>query len=131
MQIGDRIRALRVKRNMSQQELAAAVGCSRPAVVLWETGTRRIPLEKLRKVAKVLRSPISDLLGEPAREGDQLTEPAERELLALYRQMPPQMREKYLELFIISAVERKPRHPPLKAAQGHRVADRDLVEHAA
>lgn len=131
MQIGERIRAIRVGHNMTQQELAAAVGCSRPAVVLWETGTRRIPLEQLKKVAKALQSPISAFLGESSQNVDQITEPAERELVALYRQLPPDMRQKYLELFVISAITRKPRHPPLKSTQGRRVPNRSLAEHAA
>ena len=52
MLIGERIRELRQRREITQQELADALGCSRPAVVLWENGTRQTPLYQLRKISK-------------------------------------------------------------------------------
>lgn len=102
MQTGDRIRELRLQRGMTQQELADAIGCSRPAVVLWESHTRQTPLAQLRKIAKILQAPLSELLGEwRTGEVERITDPAEQALVELYRQMPNNLRKKHLELFAI------------------------------
>lgn len=101
MQTGERIRELRLQHGLTQQELADAVGCSRPAVVLWETGLRQTPLGQLRKIAKILQAPLSELLGEWRRgEVERITDPDELALVELYRQLPQSIREKHLELFV-------------------------------
>ena len=103
MHTGDRIRELRHLRGMTQQELADALGCSRPAVVLWETRARQTPLYQLRKIGKILQSPLSELLGEwRPSEAQMITDASERALVEMYRQLPKALRQKHLELFAAS-----------------------------
>jgi transcriptional regulator with XRE-family HTH domain len=103
MHTGDRIRELRHLRGMTQQELADALGCSRPAVVLWETRARQTPLYQLRKIGKILQSPLSELLGEwRPGEAQMITDASERALVEMYRQLPKALRQKHLELFAAS-----------------------------
>lgn len=51
---GWRIRALRLVRGMSQYDLAAAVGVSRPAVAQWEADLYRPTGEHLSRLREVL-----------------------------------------------------------------------------
>jgi len=51
--IGDRIRMLRRKAEMTQMTLGIELGVSAAAVVLWETGKRAPDGEMIKKIAKV------------------------------------------------------------------------------
>lgn len=61
--IGRRIRELRETNDLSQQELAGAVGLSRPAISQIEKGERRICADELVKFSRALRVSIEALLG--------------------------------------------------------------------
>lgn len=52
---GWRIRALRIARGMTQYDLAAEVGVSRPAVAQWESGHARPSSEHEARLREVLR----------------------------------------------------------------------------
>ena len=122
MHTGDRIRELRLQRGMTQQELADALGCSRPAVVLWETRARQTPLYQLRKIGKILQSPLSELLGEWRKgEVEMITDAAEHALIEQYRQLPKVLREKHLELIAASVDARKESEPKRNAAHSNKV----------
>ena len=51
---GWRIRALRIVKGMSQYDLAAAMGVSRPAVAQWESGAYRPSEEHMARLREVL-----------------------------------------------------------------------------
>ncbi|MFF8464878.1 helix-turn-helix domain-containing protein [Streptomyces albidoflavus] len=56
------LRELRQDRGMTQNQLAANLGCSRSAVSVWET-TGRLPRpERLRLLANTLGVPVTDLI---------------------------------------------------------------------
>lgn len=57
-----KIKELRLKRGISQEELAKKVGVSRVAVVFWEQGKALPHASRLKSVAKVLRCKVTDLL---------------------------------------------------------------------
>ena len=62
--IGDRIRAARQARGLTQKELAKLCFTSQPSVAEWETN-RRIPrTDTLQRIADVLRVKTSELLEE-------------------------------------------------------------------
>ena len=130
--VGFLIRALRQDRGLTQQALATAIGVSRPAMVLYENGMRRIPLFRLRAIAKVLETPISRLLGETPN-GDVLpvTNPAEQALVELYREFPPSLREKLLQLFSVSIKEDEAGQTPRDPGKSRRIAHVRSVEQAA
>ena len=62
-EIGEKIRNLRRKKGISQQELADEVGyTSKVAISRIENGQINIPMDKLAKIANVLDAHVSDLL---------------------------------------------------------------------
>jgi transcriptional regulator with XRE-family HTH domain len=60
--VGARIRAARLARNMTQADLADAVGVSRSAVAQWETERSGQVRGNLTKIADILLVPVEHLL---------------------------------------------------------------------
>ena len=60
--IGMRIKALREKRGLSQEELAARAGITRGYLARLETGRHEPTLKMLAKLAKALHVKLSRLL---------------------------------------------------------------------
>jgi transcriptional regulator with XRE-family HTH domain len=58
----EKIKAFREKAEMSQRDLAQAIGTSQAAVAQWETGATQPTLDNLRKVADILGVSPGDLL---------------------------------------------------------------------
>jgi transcriptional regulator with XRE-family HTH domain len=58
-----RLKRLREKRGMTQAALATKVGMSRAYLARLEMGRHDPPLSRLRKLAKALQVPVTDLLG--------------------------------------------------------------------
>ena len=119
MSIGERIRAARERRKMTQVQLAAAVGVSDTAVVLWESkvNKREITRKNLQKVAEVLGVQVSELLGEeerytltvrPTTAMISVTS-AEKTLLDLFRGFPESLQLLQLAQFVECAKLRKVR----------------------
>lgn len=63
MEFKDRVRELRKKKGWTQEDLAKAVGASRPTVSQWETGWSVPKLRRLEDLAKALDCKVSDLFG--------------------------------------------------------------------
>lgn len=61
--IGKRLKELRIKRGMSQQELGTAIEVTKVSICGYENGTRLPNLEKLVKLAEVLQTTTDYLLG--------------------------------------------------------------------
>lgn len=57
--IGARIQQAREELGMTQQELAARLGCTQAALSNYELGKRRLYLANLEKIAGVLRKRLS------------------------------------------------------------------------
>ncbi len=60
--VGARIRAARLAQNMTQADLAEAVGVSRSAVAQWETERSGQVRGNLTKIAAILAVPVEHLL---------------------------------------------------------------------
>lgn len=60
----ERLKALRQKNNLTQKELADILGVSQGAYQKWEKGKREPNFENLLKLAAVLNTTTSYLLGE-------------------------------------------------------------------
>jgi transcriptional regulator with XRE-family HTH domain len=60
------LKKIRVKAGMTQARLAAAVGVTQPNYQRWEAGNAPIPDEKLKKLAKVLKTAPETLRGRYA-----------------------------------------------------------------
>ncbi len=59
--LGSRIKALRMTKNLTQEQVAAQIGVSRQKYARVESGVNSITLDILSKVAKVLDVTISDI----------------------------------------------------------------------
>lgn len=88
--IGERIRAARQQRGLTQEALAEAVGVTRSAVAQWETGRAGQITGNLTRIAAVLEVSVEHLMfgnnkAAPTRaaRGDELA------LLRLYRECAP------------------------------------------
>lgn len=91
MDIGQAIRALRQKRNMTQSKLAAHVGMSVNAISSWELGKSNPPKESVALICDAFHVPVSYLMLSTIEEKDipedkrvlyrALLEPLKNELL--------------------------------------------------
>ncbi len=67
--VGKRVRLRRVQVDVSQADLAKAVGVSFQQIQKYEKGTNRISCSRLSEIAKVLRVPIIYFFsGTPSKE---------------------------------------------------------------
>jgi transcriptional regulator with XRE-family HTH domain len=62
--VGDRIRAARQRKGVTQKELAAVVGLSRPSVANIESGNQNVQLGTLATMAAYFGVSIAELIGE-------------------------------------------------------------------
>lgn len=80
----NRIRELRKRARLSQQELGERVGLHQTQIGNLENGGRNLTIEWARRIARALDVTVADLLGD-ADNPDRLT-PEERALIANFRQ---------------------------------------------
>jgi transcriptional regulator with XRE-family HTH domain len=97
-EIGERIKAARRQRRMTQDELAVAVGVSRSAVAQWETGRAGQLTGNLSKIAAALDIGVAFLMHgdgtpRPAPAHPNASSAEELALLRLYRDCSPQDRQ--------------------------------------
>lgn len=59
LQIGRRLRTLRVSRKLSQEDLAKAVGITYQQLQKYESAVNRISASRLYRLSKVLGIPVS------------------------------------------------------------------------
>lgn len=64
MSIGERIKNLRIKCDLSQEELAEYIGTTKQAIFKYETGiVTNIPSDKIEKMAELLKCSPAYLMG--------------------------------------------------------------------
>lgn len=61
--LADRMSSLRLKKKKTHQEMADAIGVTRPAYTAYESGTRKPDYEILNKIADLLETTTDYLLG--------------------------------------------------------------------
>ncbi len=88
MHVGERIRALRMRKRVGQSVLARMVGISPGGVANYEKGRRGVSLDGLRRIADALDAPIAYFLAE-GRAGKKLAggDLRERQLLDAWRRL--------------------------------------------
>lgn len=63
---GDELKRVRLRNNLTQKRLGILLGydekIAERTVQYWESGKRKIPAEKFRPVAKVLRIPLDKVV---------------------------------------------------------------------
>jgi transcriptional regulator with XRE-family HTH domain len=66
LEIGRKIRALRIAKGVSQTTIAAGLGLTFQQVQKYEKGANRVSAARLQKIAGMLNTPITFFYGEPA-----------------------------------------------------------------
>ena len=95
--IGTRIRAARIDRGLTQDELAGHVGVSRSAVAQWETGRTGQVTGNLSRIAGALEVNVEFLMyGDDTRAAREVGQGDELALLRLYRECDPEDRQMLL-----------------------------------
>ena len=67
---GDNLRALRLARGLTQAELAHRAHVRERQIIRWENGQHVPRIESISALARVLKTPVAELLGEPTDEED-------------------------------------------------------------
>ena len=65
-QLGERLRQARQLREMSLDTLSSALGISYQQLQKYEKGNNRISVSRLRDISRVLRVPLTSLVGDEA-----------------------------------------------------------------
>lgn len=68
-ELGERIRAMRTNRGISQADLAEQLEVSRSAVAMWENGSRKPGLDTLEAMANIFGVAVNSLLWEDPEAG--------------------------------------------------------------
>ena len=109
----ERIKELRLARNMTQKELADMLGVDRTAIVKYETGKNGPTSEILIKLAKIFNVSLEYLLGI-----DDIKEETKKDLTAQYSdeakkiydilsELTPENQKKLLELAVMYVENQK------------------------
>jgi len=95
IEVGRKVRALRLNKDMSQEKLAEALGLTFQQVQKYERGTNRISAGRLQRIAKILDVPTSVFFadGKEGRAGsdslfDLIDSAAALRLLRAYSRIP-------------------------------------------
>ena len=68
--LGARIAQARRDADLTQVQLADALGISQPQLASYEVGRRRVPVSMLPRLAKLLSTPIETLIGDADERAD-------------------------------------------------------------
>lgn len=82
VRVGQRIRAYRLNRGLSQTALGTRIGVSFQQIQKYERGINRIGIGRLKKIATVFETSITALLGEDEKGGDAAVESLLTEVLS-------------------------------------------------
>lgn len=98
MTIGEKIRALRIERGMSQNDLALACGyTSRASINKIELGKVDPPQSKIQAIADALDvSPVSLLVEDLESVGHPPLSSDEEHIITIYRTLSPEGRQQFL-----------------------------------
>jgi transcriptional regulator with XRE-family HTH domain len=82
IEVGRKVRALRLERNMSQEKLGDALGLTFQQVQKYEKGANRISAGRLQRIAEILGVPTTAFFADASSvyeppNGSRATEPAE------------------------------------------------------
>ena len=88
--MGKRIAAFRKTQNMTQTQLASALGIAQQTMAHYEGGKLRIPVALLSMLATLLAVPVEEVIGEPvnAAKGKRGPTPRLQRQVELIRQLP-------------------------------------------
>jgi transcriptional regulator with XRE-family HTH domain len=100
MKIGHILKEERLRNNLSQEEVAKAIGSTKQAVYKYETGiVTNIPMDKIAQMAQLFGVTPAYIMGweEETPEEPKLSE-GERLVLEAFRQIPEEQQKHFLEI---------------------------------
>ena len=105
-QIGERIKALRIQKGLSQGQVAKLCGWSGASrLANYESGARNVGADDAMALAKILGTTPSELLfGDRGDEGKWLTD-KQRSMLDLFKQLPDAEQDRMIDLFQVRLKE--------------------------
>lgn len=80
--IGSKIKELRIKNNLKQSEVAAAVGCSASAIGMYEQGRREPELTMVKRFAELFGVSVDYLIGESSGSSREIVPEIRRFLMS-------------------------------------------------
>ncbi|MCU6801491.1 helix-turn-helix domain-containing protein [Alitiscatomonas aceti] len=95
IRIGRRIKTLRVKRSITQKELADRVMISPSSITRLESGETMVSVQILQRIAKSLKVPVG-VFWDEQREDIEFDDP---EVMELLKKCTPSQREKLNQIF--------------------------------
>lgn len=101
-----KLKEIRAKRNLTQQQVADHIGCSSVVYSRYESGTRQPSIDVLLRLADLFGVTVDYLLGRPDERNGSLTS-YEIELLAAARNADERAREDALQMLISHSVAQK------------------------
>ena len=114
IEVGRRVRAFRLARNLSQSALADQLGLTFQQVQKYEKGTNRISAGRLQTIAEIFQVPVSDFFSSPSQTPQsqqslfELVDSAGAlRLLRAYTRLPPKMRQTLVQLAMQMAGDEK------------------------
>jgi transcriptional regulator with XRE-family HTH domain len=98
--MGERLRDLRLRRAISQEEVARHIGITRSAYSHYEINNRQPVYDTLIKLAAFFNVSLDYIIGgtRPNAKSDVLTTPDTKEILYLLQTMNPEQRTKSLDM---------------------------------
>ena len=109
MNTGDRIKQLRMQKNMTLEELGQKVGVGKSTVRKWETGAiANMRRDKIAKLAEALDTTVEDIIGLSSPDDDGKREETIPQVTMIGRAMEkssPEKREQMLQLLKIAFPE--------------------------
>ena len=93
----DVLKQLRKRHNMTQGDLSTTLGITRSAISMYEMGTRMPDHDMMKRLSDIFNVSMDYLYEKEAPAEPELTE-AEAALLVLFRQIPPERQQIYLQL---------------------------------
>lgn len=121
VELGQRIKAARMRREMRGEELGAVLGLDKTQISKIEGGVRRVNVRELPQLARALGVAIGELLGEPARPRMAMA----HRLAAGVAEAPAATRRRALQLIEVEdLLSRRTQVPsPSASAAGTRVTE--------
>jgi len=102
-EIGRRIQQAREEMGLTQEELAARLGCTQSALSNYELGKRRLYLNMLDEIAAILNKPLDYFTDASVSADDDspvnhlISDPQLREILTITAELPAKERQLVLD----------------------------------
>ncbi|MGH9806582.1 MAG: helix-turn-helix domain-containing protein, partial [Terriglobia bacterium] len=107
IEVGQRVRALRLERGMSQSALATQLGLTFQQVQKYEKGTNRIGASRLQTIAEIFQVPIGELFASSAPKAQNqnsifelIDSAAALRLLRAYNGMSSKMKQALVQMAV-------------------------------